>query len=207
MGGLAQRERRALTELLSEVGPDAPTLCEGWTARDLAAHLVVRERRPDAALGIVAPFLAGYTTRVQRHVRDRQSWTGLVDEVRDGPPAFLRPLDETVNTVEYFVHHEDVRRAAPTWAPRVLDRALEETLWARVKLLGRLAARKLSTGLVLDAPSYGRASVRRGHPEVVLRGAPGELLLFLTGRQQAARVDLEGPPEAVAAVRAAKFGL
>ena len=48
--------------------PDAPTLCEGWKTRDLAAHLVVRERRPDATLGIAVPFLADYTAKVQNKV-------------------------------------------------------------------------------------------------------------------------------------------
>ena len=57
----AQRERAALVESLREHGPGAPTLCEEWTARDLAAHLVVRERRLDAAPGILVPQLAGYT--------------------------------------------------------------------------------------------------------------------------------------------------
>ena len=40
----------------------------------------------------------------------------------------LEPIDELVNTVEFFVHHEDVRRAAPGWTPRSLDRQLEDAL-------------------------------------------------------------------------------
>ncbi|WP_346995752.1 maleylpyruvate isomerase N-terminal domain-containing protein, partial [Dietzia sp. SLG310A2-38A2] len=43
---LAQRERSALVETMRAAGPEAPTLCAGWTTRDLAAHLVVREARP-----------------------------------------------------------------------------------------------------------------------------------------------------------------
>ena len=86
MARYAQQERRALAELFARVGPDAPTLCEGWTTADLAAHLVVRERRPDAGPGIVVPMLAGYTDKVQRGVRDGHTWTQLVDKVRSGPP-------------------------------------------------------------------------------------------------------------------------
>ena len=52
----AQRERSALVDTLRAVGPDAPTLCDGWKTRDLAAHLVVRERRLDATPGIMVPF-------------------------------------------------------------------------------------------------------------------------------------------------------
>ena len=47
----ASRERAALVTTMRAVGPDAPTLCGDWTTRDLAAHLVLRERRPDAAPG------------------------------------------------------------------------------------------------------------------------------------------------------------
>ena len=62
----AQRERHALVDTMRAVGPDAPTLCGAWTTRDLAAHLVVREGRPDTTPGIMIPFLAGYTERVRR---------------------------------------------------------------------------------------------------------------------------------------------
>ena len=52
------RERAALCDTMEKVGPDAPTLCEGWLTIDLAAHLCAREARSDAAIGIVlgGPF-------------------------------------------------------------------------------------------------------------------------------------------------------
>src|SRR6202007_499940 len=75
----ARRERSALVETLRRVGPDAPTLCEGWTTRDLAAHLVVRERRLDATPGITIPFLAGYTAKVQNQTARSNSWDDLVE--------------------------------------------------------------------------------------------------------------------------------
>lgn len=209
MSHLAQRERRSLADLLLRVGPDAPTLCEGWTAADLAAHLVVRERRPDAAPGIVLPALAGYTERVQRKIRDGRSWEALVAAVRGGPPAPLRFafIDEPMNTAEFFVHHEDVRRAQPGWEPRDLDPELERALWSRLRLMSRMARRAAPVGLVLDSPGHGRLQVRAAEPEVTVTGPPGELLLFLFGRQAAARVELAGDPGAVEQVRAAKFGL
>src|SRR5262249_33102419 len=60
----ARDERTALCALLGETGPGAPTLCEGWRTGDLAAHLVMRERRPDAAAGLLGGPLAGHTRRV-----------------------------------------------------------------------------------------------------------------------------------------------
>ena len=112
---LASSERSALADLMLEVGPDAPTLCGTWTTRDLAAHLVVRATRPDAAAGIVLGPLASYTEKVMAAVA-RRPWADLVAEVRSGPPRWsplsLAALDRATNTIEYFVHHEDVRLRA-----------------------------------------------------------------------------------------------
>ena len=62
---VARLERAAICDLFDELGPDQPTLCEGWTTRDLAAHLVTRERRPDAAVGILVKPVSGFTEQVR----------------------------------------------------------------------------------------------------------------------------------------------
>jgi uncharacterized protein (TIGR03085 family) len=205
----AREERRTLADLLRRVGPDAPTLCEGWTAADLAAHLVLRERRPDAAAGILVPALAGYTERVQQSIRDGRGWPELVAAVESGPPLPIRLLriDDAVNTPEYFIHIEDVRRAEVGWQPRDLDPGVEQALWRRIRLQSRLARRAVRVGLVLDAPGFGRVTVRPGHPGVTVTGPPSEILLFLSGRQSAARIAFDGPADAVDQVRGANFRL
>lgn len=205
MTAFARSERRALADLMLDVGPDAPTRCEGWSVRDLAAHLVLRERRPDAAPGILLPPLRSYTARVQRQLHGRP-WPSLVDAVRTGPPSLLRPLDEQVNLVEMFVHHEDVRRAQPGAAPRTLDAAEERALWARVAPMARMVRRRLPGAVSVVAPEFGRVDAR-GEPQVTVTGPPGELVLFLSGRQDVARVEVSGPPDAVARVRAARLGI
>ena len=85
----AQRERHALVDTMRAVGPDAPTLCGDWTTRDLAAHLVVRERRLDATPGITISALAGYTAHVQHQVTKSTDWDELLDKVASGPAAVL----------------------------------------------------------------------------------------------------------------------
>ena len=119
----AQSERHALCNLFLEVGPDAPTLCEGWNTRDLAAHIIVRESRPDAAGGILIKPLAAYGEKVRKGVALRD-WKSLVEAIRNGPPRLspmrLTFLDRLTNTLEFFVHLEDVRRAQPNWEPRTL---------------------------------------------------------------------------------------
>jgi uncharacterized protein (TIGR03085 family) len=203
---LAQDERQALCDLFHQVGPQAPTLCAGWMTSDLAAHLVVRERRPDAAPGAVIPPLAPYAERVRIGMRDGRRWEDLVELVRRGPPAPLRLVDEAFNTVEYFVHHEDVRRATPGWEPRPVDPALDAALWSRLRRMGRLLVRKAPTGLEIEAPGYGRATLKRGTPVVTVRGAPPELALLAFGRGPEVRVAYDGDDVSVERLRNARLG-
>lgn len=206
MSSYARTERQALADLFLEVGPDAPTLCEGWATADLAAHLVVRERRPDAAPGILVKPLAGYTKQVQDGVR-RRPWPQLVETVRNGPPFPLRFVDEPMNTVEYFVHLEDVRRARPGWEPRQLDPGLEQALWSRLKVMARSLLRRPPVGVTLRAPGFGDIDAKAGEPRVIVTAPPGELVLYAFGRQSATRVEVEGDPAAVEQLRHAQLGL
>jgi uncharacterized protein (TIGR03085 family) len=208
MTNWARVERNGLVELLEAVGPDHPTLCTGWTTRDLAAHLVLRERRPDAAAGIVIEAFAGHTQRVQA-VLAEQDWTTLLDQVRHTPawsPYAFEPIDRLVNTIEYFVHHEDVRRAEDDWAPRSLDPTFEDDLWQRARQGARLLGRRSPVGLVLHHTSGEEVRARSGDPAAVVSGTAGELVLFLSGRQAHARVDIE-PAGVADELRTARFGL
>lgn len=202
----AQVERRGLASLLLEVGPDAPTLCEGWTTRDLAAHLVLRESRPDAAVGIVLPPLAPRTQRLQRDLASGP-WAGLVERVRSGPPAWVRPFDEAMNTVEYFVHHEDVRRATAGWEPRPLDPVEEDALWRRLRALARLNLRRAGVTVTLEAPGHAPLRAGRGEGEVRLVGPPSELVLVCFGRGAHSRAERHGAQAALDRLDAAKLGL
>ncbi|MDQ6839131.1 MAG: TIGR03085 family metal-binding protein [Actinomycetota bacterium] len=207
MTNYAQTERHALADLFDKVGPDAPTLCGDWSTADLAAHLVVRERRPDGAVGIVVPPLAGYAEKVRLGTRDANRWADLVNRVRSGPPVFLRPLDASVNTVEYLVHHEDVRRAGADWAPRTLDPAEEAVLWKRLGLLGRVLLRGAPVGVELVSPGHGRSQPKSGDLSVTVTGPPSELLLFAFGRQTRSHVTVDGDELSVERVRTASLGL
>ena len=201
---LAQQERGTICDLFVELGPDVPTLCEGWTTADLAAHLVVRERRPDTGPGLVWPPLAGYTDKIRRVVRDRTPWTKLVEKVRQGPPMLLRRVDGPMNTVEYFIHVEDVRRAQPSWEPRQISEELADALWARVGAGGM--AKKVPATIVIT--SAGRADKEAGTgPRLVLSSDPGEHMMFGSGRQAAARVEITGNAELAAQLRGAVLGI
>lgn len=196
----ARAERLDLCTTLLRVGPDAPTLCEGWRTRDLAAHLVIRERRPDAQVGQLVPRFAAHATALQESLAGRP-FAELVDAVRSGPPSWhptrIGAVDEVVNTAEFFVHHEDVLRAQPAWTSRPLPDDEQRALWRACGVVGRLALRSSPVGVELVAPGYGRTTVRKGDPVVRVEGPPGELLLFAFGRRDVAQVHLDGPDAAV----------
>jgi uncharacterized protein (TIGR03085 family) len=216
-------ERLALAALLEETGPDAPTLCAGWQTRDLAAHMVLRERRPDAGAGMMGGPLAAYTARLQRQYLGRYSYPELIELFTDGPPRLspfaIGGLDALANTVEYFVHYEDVRRASEGWTERELPAGLSDLLWRRLKG-SWFFLRSAPTGIVLARADAGSARTadragtagpdkamipfvaKRSAPSVTVTGTPAELTLWSMGRASAANVTLEGPDDAIARLRA-----
>ena len=204
---VAQRERAALVETMRAVGPDAPTLCEGWTTRDLAAHLVIREYRPDAAPGIMIPFFAAHTAKVQDEVSAKNDWDELVNKVAAGPPVYspFILLDPVANVAEMFIHHEDVRRAQPDWEPRVLEQGMCRALQRTLSLMARVTLSKVPGRVALRTPGGKTVLTAGAGPAVVVTGPPEELLLFSVGRE--ARVEFDGDAAAVQAVRDAPKGL
>jgi uncharacterized protein (TIGR03085 family) len=199
---LAQRERTALADLLEELGPDAPTCCEGWTTAHLAAHLVTRDRRPDTAPGFaleatpIGRPLAAWSHSVEDRLRTTTRYADLVARVRSGPPRWLPaawpPVAAVVDTAEYAIHHEDVRRAQRGWAPRVLPPGAQDRLWGNVVFFGRAAAGGVPGALVLRRSDVAGVERRfgSGSPETVVEGEPLELLLWTSGRRDVARVEV-----------------
>lgn len=208
MPDLATYERQALCDTLDRVGPTAPTLCDPWSTAELAAHLVIRDGRPDLAAAAVIPALAGRLDEAMEQYATRP-WGELVHLVRSGPPAWsptrVPVIDHAVNLTEFFIHHEDILRGGGQVGPqRELSAELEAALWGQVSKTAGLMLRRLGAGVVLVAPGHGRKAVK-GPTELgvaVLTGSPSELTLAVSGRLRAAEVDLSGPEAAVEAARA-----
>ena len=204
-------ERRQLGELFDELGPDAPTLLEPWTARDLAAHLVLRERDYLAAPGLVVPGAWGRFAERRRTALARKDFHWLVATIRSGPPrGFFRLgwVRRFPNLNEFFVHHEDVRRANGR-GPRTNSPDMDVALWHNVSRARWFLTRRLrGAGLELEwAGTANTVRARRGEPTVRIVGLPGALLLYLFGRQGSAQVELIGPADAVETVGRTRFGM
>jgi uncharacterized protein (TIGR03085 family) len=178
--------------------------------KDLVAHLLLREGSP-AAIGIVVAPLAGLTAAATSRLR-RRPFPVLVERLRNGPPRLspfsIPKVDELVNTMEFFIHHEDIRRAQPGWRARELGDRLERTLWSMLATPGKALTKQAPVGVsVQNATTGGVRVLKEGTPAVTVEGAPGELALFLFGRGAQAHVELLGDPDAVARLRDADLGL
>ena len=201
-------ERSALAGALTDAGPDAPTLCEGWRTRHLAAHVVLRESAPLVAAGIVVPALAARTERAIRELAatatQAAGYADLVAKVAAGPPRWspMAWAGEAADLLEFFVHTEDVRRGAGHAVPRALKPLEAEALWHRLVRTAPLLYRR-APGVVLVVPGGPRRTVRRashGAGTVVVRGDVGELVLHAFGRGASAHVHVLGDPLDVAAL-------
>ncbi|MGW1677892.1 TIGR03085 family metal-binding protein [Saccharopolyspora sp. NPDC002376] len=201
--GVASDERQQLCDLFEQFGPEAPTLCEGWATRDLAVHLVVRERRPDALAGKFLKSLSERSERIEDELR-AMPWPELIDQVRQGPPKWnpmgLAGVDEAVNAAEFYVHHEDVRRAQPDWQPRPSESEREEALWKSLGRMARMFYGRSPVGVVLRRPDGTEIAAKRGPRTVRILGEPSELVLHAFSRR-AAKVTFDGNEADVLAVQ------
>lgn len=184
MTSFARSEREQLCDLALELGPDAPTMCEGWRVKDLVVHLLVRERSVVGSPGILVPALSGLTEQVSQKLA-RADFPLLVDQLRHPvvTPSAIPGVDQLLNSAEFFVHHEDIRRAQPGWRPRTLAPGEERLLWRLVRTQGVGLARAAGVPLVVEDVRTGvRRTLLGGEDPVVVRGLPSELLLHCFGR-------------------------
>lgn len=208
--GFARVERAAVCDALADAGPDAPTLCEGWTTHDLAAHLWLRENDPLAVSGSFIKPLAPVTDARTDALKSRWTYEELVARIRRGPrlaSLFAIPaVDELANVVEFFVHAEDVRRPAGL-EPRPQTPEFEALLARNLATIGKALLRRADCGVVLERTDIAERLVARpGTRIVTLRGTPSELLLYVFGRVDGARVQAIGDPDAVDALARALRG-
>lgn len=209
---LVPEDRAALCDLFAALGPEAPTVLPGWRAEELLAHMLVRERQPLYAPGILVPALAGRTEAAMRSY-DKVPWSRRVDLLRGGAPPWspywLAPIDEKANLVEFFVHYEDLARAQPDWRPRELSPERQEALWSMLRLSARVLYRRSPVGVLLRHPTRERGTdihARPGSSRVTITAPPGELLLHAFGREQA-RVELDGAPQDLEALARTPRGI
>jgi uncharacterized protein (TIGR03085 family) len=212
MEQMSRTERAALCNSALEAGEEAPTLCGTWTVKDLVIHLLVRERDPLGAPGILIPQLGKLADRSARRMGE-QDFTTLVERVRSGPPRWspmaVPAVDRTLNTLEYFVHHEDIRRARPGWEPRELTDREKRMLFKGASVAGKGLVRSAGVPVEIrwtDGVRERSATLARGDDPAVLTGEPAELTMFLFGRAQHTGLSFDGPKAHVDALTSEDLG-
>jgi uncharacterized protein (TIGR03085 family) len=206
---LARQEREQLCDLALELGSTAPTLCGEWRVQELVAHLLVRERSLIGAPGIVIKPLSGLHDRETARVARSAELPTLVAKLRSARSFLGIPgIDQLVNTLEFFVHHEDIRRAQPDWQPRQLDDRSSGVLWKAIGVSGKGLVRPAGVPVTIRNAATGQTTVLRGGSSpVTLTGEVAELVMFLYGRSQTRDLQFEGPEDSVARLKAARLGV
>jgi uncharacterized protein (TIGR03085 family) len=213
MEQMSRTERAALCNAALEAGEDAPTLCDGWTVKDLVIHLLIRERDPVGATAIVVPQLDRFARRSADRMAE-QDFTALVERVRGGPPLWspmaVPQLDRLLNTLEYFVHHEDIRRARPGWEPRELTDREQRILFKGAATAGKGFVRSVGVPVEIrwtDGERERSSVLAKGDDPVVVTGEPAELTMFLFGRDEHTGLEFTGPQASVDALRSSNLGV
>ncbi|MER1995727.1 MAG: TIGR03085 family metal-binding protein [Arthrobacter sp.] len=202
-----ETEREAMVRTLHATDPQAPTLCEGWNVSRLLAHLIMREERPWRMIGDGIrrdkPGREHSLNALVEQAGTESGYRSLVDRFAAGAQGFtpMRWGGDAVNLLEFFVHHEDIRRGTGDAGARELPEGEERELRRRLPLMARMGYLRSPVGVVLQLPGGEQAKVRRGEPAVTITGPVAELALHAMGRQAAARVEVSGVPQAVAGFR------
>jgi len=200
-------ERQALVATFRETDPDAPTLCAGWDARRLLGHLVQREHSLWSQLMDVAakrePGHEKHLSELVATAETPEGYEALVARFAagTGPANPMTWFGDSVQLLEYIIHHEDVRRGVGTPEPRVLPAAEQEALWKRMPFLAKMTYRKSPVGVSLARPTGDSAVVKKGENGVVVTGDVVELALYLSGRREAAAVAITGQPQNIEAFK------
>lgn len=199
MTSFARRERTAICQTLRKLGPEQPTLCQGWSTKDLLVHLIVRENRPDAAVGLFIPFLSAYTDSISNKYKEK-SFEELIAIFENGPkspsPFSLPKVDELANTFEFLVHHEDILRAQSDYQPRKLTEEDAKFIWSRFTKSAVFFMRKVKVGVVAKT-DQGTYTLKRGNDVVTISGNVIDLVMFAFGRKNTTEINFEGNPTAV----------
>jgi uncharacterized protein (TIGR03085 family) len=208
MSTFAKRERQAICQTLRQLGPDAPTLCSGWNSTDLLVHLLLRENRPDAAIGVVIPIFKSFTNKISDKYRKRP-FEDLIKEFENGPKKFspfaLPGLDNLANSFELLVHHEDLLRGKENFIPRELSAEDKKFIWSRFTKSAKIFLFKAKVGIVAES-EIGSYTLKSGKSLVKIKGDVVDLVLFSFGRSSASRITFEGDESDIRILKETKFG-
>lgn len=189
---MAREERVDLAAFLKALTPEewvAPSLCDGWSIKDVVAHIVSYEEL--GPFGLIKRFLKGGVVRANE-VGVKEFASLSPPELLDFLNSHLEPHGLTagfggmIGLVDGTIHHQDIRRALGR--PRVVPVDRLRRILPLIPSNPRLGAGKRIRGLQLVATdvdwTHGTG------PKVT--GAGEALLMAMSGRR-AVIGELTGP--------------
>lgn len=199
----ADTARDCLADVLLAAGPDAPTLCEGWRAADLAVHLWVRESRVDlTALQLAGRVIAPLQEKTAQAkadlltaARTPEGFEAMVGRFRAGPPTIspfsIPRVGRAANLMEFFIHLLDVTKAGPIDATPALTDDYAAAVWSQLTGPGALLYfRSSPVGVIVRRPDGVRKAVKRSaNGSVIVSGSLPDLVLMASGRPADVRID------------------
>jgi uncharacterized protein (TIGR03083 family) len=197
---MARAERADLAAFLATLTPQqwaTPSLCTGWTVKDVVAHMISYEEL--GAMGLIKRFLKGRIVRANEVGVDEfapRSPQQLLEFLRNHltPQGLTAGFGGMIALVDGTIHHQDIRRTLGQ--PRTIPADRLKRVLGLVPGNPRLGAGRRIRGLRLRATDIDWAHGRG--PEVI---GPGEALLMAMAGRPAALADLAGPGHATLAAR------
>ncbi|MFZ1179106.1 MAG: maleylpyruvate isomerase family mycothiol-dependent enzyme [Mycobacterium sp.] len=192
---MARDERADLAEFLTTLTPqqwDTPSLCSGWTVKDVVAHVISYEELN--VMGLLKRFSKGWIVRANQVGVDEFSALSpqqLLEFLGNHltPRGLTAGFGGMIALVDGTIHHQDIRRSLRQ--PRAVPVDRLTRVLGLVPGNPRLGAGLRIRGLRLRATDVDWA---HGHgPEVT---GPGEALLMAMADRPAALADLSGPGKA-----------
>ena len=197
---MARAERADLAAFLATLTPQqwaTPSLCTGWTVKDVVAHMISYEEL--GAMGLIKRFLKGRIVRANEVGVDEfapRSPQQLLEFLRNHltPQGLTAGFGGMIALVDGTIHHQDIRRTLGQ--PRTIPADRLKRVLGLVPGNPRLGAGRRIRGLRLRATDIDWVHGRG--PEVI---GPGEALLMAMAGRPAALADLAGPGHATLAAR------
>jgi uncharacterized protein (TIGR03083 family) len=197
---MARAERADLAAFLATLTPQqwaTPSLCTGWTVKDVVAHMISYEEL--GAMGLIKRFLKGRIVRANEVGVDEfapRSPQELLEFLRNHltPQGLTAGFGGMIALVDGTIHHQDIRRTLGQ--PRTIPADRLKRVLGLVPGNPRLGAGRRIRGLRLRATDIDWVHGRG--PEV---SGSGEALLMAMAGRPAALADLAGPGHATLAAR------
>jgi uncharacterized protein (TIGR03083 family) len=193
--GLIREEQEEFVALLRELPPESweqPSLCQGWSVRDVVLHTAAHIHNEQKDKAVLRQYAA-------RPEADLVAWLASPPFESNARAASARSRSAQIQRGELMIHQQDVRRALGRPRTIPVDRVMEvldyglEPFGSFTLAFGRSRAKGVRLVSTESDWAWGHGPESRGTLEAILMATSGRV---------AALAELEGPGVPVLRARA-----